>query len=120
MRPLDIEILLYYYTRCDDYRWHDWAEAPELTRTIRGFASADFPGGPLLSLLTDAERGDFNRHTAYGITKRGEAYVEALMAVPLPIQVWVMPAPAMEARSGETRQRLDPKGDSAVREAEAP
>lgn len=29
-------------------------------------------------------------------------------------------APAMEARSGETRQRLDPKGDSAVREAEAP
>ncbi len=79
MTPLEIEILLHYYTRAaGDYRDGDFS-APAVKDVIDWFKG---------SLLED---NPDDAGTAYRITDRGRAYIEALTDVQLPIQKWVMP-----------------------------
>jgi hypothetical protein len=85
--PLEIEILLHYYCRADDWRNGDHS-APILKDTFHRFLEDN--------LLTHAnfhvERfEDGTLKARYEVTDRGKAYCEALQALPLPIKVWVMP-----------------------------
>ena len=85
MRPIDIEVLLHYYTRGDDYRDGDFS-APAVRELIDIFTSE-------LDLLRASmrERKFGQPMAAYEITERGKVYIEALMRVQLPVQKWVMP-----------------------------
>ncbi len=81
MTPLQIEMLLHYYSRADDYRDGDFS-APAVQEALEGFKrdellAADQAGPP---------------RTCYVITERGRVYVEALRAVPMPERRWVMPS----------------------------
>ena len=80
MTPLEIEILLHYYSRGDDYRDGDFS-APAVRSAIDSFR------GVLGLLQENPGKGG----GAYHITERGKVYVAALMDVPLPEQRWVMP-----------------------------
>ena len=81
MTPLEIDIMLHYYARADDYRQGDF-DAPAVRQAI------DIFRGPL-NLLEPAEDKSYAN---YRITERGKVFVQALMNVPLPVQTWAMPA----------------------------
>lgn len=83
MTPLQIEILLHYYTRTDDYREGDFS-APAVCEAINDFR--DRPDGPLIS-----QEQVICRHACYALTERGKVFVEAILSLPLPVQEWVMP-----------------------------
>lgn len=86
MTPLEIGILLHYYSSGADYRGGDFS-APAVREAIDLFR-----GG--LGLLMD----DISEHPrAYRLTERGECFVEHLKRQPLPVQVWVMPVTEREA-----------------------
>lgn len=82
MTPYEIDILLWYYARCEDHP--DLERNPPVWRpTI-----AEFMDRGLLS-TPHTER-------CYELTPRGKAYVDALQRVPLPEQVWVTTYPTPE------------------------
>ena len=81
MTPLQIEMLLHYYSRADDYRDGDFS-APAVREALEGFKRDE---------LLAADQADPPR-TCYVITERGRVYVEALRAVPMPERRWVMPS----------------------------
>lgn len=83
MTPFEISIMLHYYTRVDDFRCGDFSAQ------AAGDALTSFLD---LGLLREVPYTEGGRAADYGITDRGRAYVEALKAVPLPIQKWVMPS----------------------------
>lgn len=85
MKPITLEILLYYYSRNKDYANGSFSSAAR--------ESIEF----LLehSLLSKIEEG---KHTwqggtpIYSVTPRGRAYVRGLLQIPFPAYRWVMPA----------------------------
>jgi len=79
MTPLKIEMLLWYYSRVEDYREGDFS-APAVREAIDSFLADG------LLMLSDA----VPRTRSYCLTDRGEAYVKHLMAIPLPVAVWVV------------------------------
>ena len=82
MTPLEIEIILHYYTRPGDYRNGDFS-APAVKNAIDWFCQTG-----MLELKEISTKGD------YDLTDRGQAYVDALMALPLPEKRWIMPGAA--------------------------
>jgi hypothetical protein len=88
MTLLEIEILSHYYCRADDWRNGDHS-APILKETFGRFLDQ--------GLLThDGFTPEFLDGGAlrarYAVTDKTRAYIEALQRVPLPEQVWVVPA----------------------------
>lgn len=82
MRPIDIEVLLHYYTRADDFRQGDFT-APAVRELIDSFREK-------YGLLEHTPEGVGGR-SAYRLTERGKFYIEALLAVPLPVSKWIIP-----------------------------
>lgn len=76
MTPLKIEIVLFYFARMADHPFMV-GDAP-----IRDQVEAELLADGLI------QRGQERR---FEPTDRARAYVEALMAMPLPVQRWVMP-----------------------------
>lgn len=83
MTLLEIEILFHYYTTPGDYRDGDLS-APAVREAIDNFLN--HPDGALLKANANpALQGK------YSTTERCQVYIDALRAVPLPVQQWVMP-----------------------------
>jgi len=78
MTPLEISILLHYHVSADDYRNGDFS-APAVRNAIDEFRRDGF--------LAEAVE------TYYRITEKGQFYVKALCAVPLPVTTWIIPQP---------------------------
>lgn len=84
MSPLEIEIILWYGTRACDYREGDFS-APAVRQTIDSFRDE-------LGLIEKRENGRCGDYLCtYRLTDRGQTFFDALCAVPLPVQIWVMP-----------------------------
>lgn len=81
MTPLQIDILLHYHCSGCDYREGDYS-APAVREAIDWMRAE--------SQLIENDNESARR--CYKLSERGQVYVNALMAVPLPVQVWVMPA----------------------------
>jgi len=81
MTPLQIEILMHYYTRPGDYREGDFS-APAVRETMEYFEDINL----LKKIPISSDTSDEN---LYKLDDRGKVYLEALMRVPLP--VWGMP-----------------------------
>jgi hypothetical protein len=80
MTPLEIDILLHYYSRGGDYREGDFS-APAVREAIDNFSKRE-------EMLRPCESGS----RTYALSERGMAYVDALMRLPLPRRVWLMPS----------------------------
>ena len=85
MSLLEIEILLHYRWSPHDYREGDLS-APAVREYINRFRD-DWN-------LLEHSTNDPRNTAAYRLTERGQVFVDALCAVPLPVQVWVMPKSA--------------------------
>lgn len=85
MSPLQIEILLWYYARANDYRDGDFS-APAVREAVDDFRGA----AGMLAPTNDLPSGQVALR-AYRLTDRGQAYVDALMAMPLPVCRWEIP-----------------------------
>lgn len=108
MTPLELEILLHYHSRADDYRGGDFS-APAVVDAIRWFVAKRL----LIISPVDGIR--------YARTARGVAHVEALRALPLPVETWVTPSTGMtldEVRSATlNRVQVDADYEKALRRA---
>lgn len=80
MTPLQLEILLHYYSRADDYRCGDFG-APAVRDAIEYFKREE--------LIVAA---DPKQDRCYALGERGRVLVEAVRSVPLPERRWVMPS----------------------------
>lgn len=80
MTPLQIKMILHYYTIHAPYAEDDplHANSPAVMQQRNCLASDN---------LIEA----CNSPSGYRTTERGEAYVNALCAMPLPVSKWVMP-----------------------------
>ncbi len=76
MTPLQIEIVMHYWTRANDYRDGDFS-APAVREAIDWFLSQ----GMLVPNAVDEPK-------TYVLGQRGLAYAKALCRVPLPESVW--------------------------------
>lgn len=83
MTPLELSILIHYMGHADDFRGGDLS-APAVREAMSAFVDDE-----LLELNHEAMPGD--GRAAYRLTSRGVFFVEALCAMPLPVQKWVMP-----------------------------
>lgn len=97
MTPLELEILLHYHARTDDYRDGDFS-ALAVRRAIDKFRDRE----NLIEEWPMAEKQLAQAHQCYRLTQRGRVFVEALKEVPLPQQVWVMPDRCAVNRSAES------------------
>lgn len=77
MTPLQIEILMHYHCRTDDYRNGDFS-ASAVREAIDEFRNMGF-------LRDSGER------RIYEPSDGVRLYVETLCTIPLPVQRWVMP-----------------------------
>jgi len=93
MTPLEIEILLHYKTHIGDYRSGDFWE-PKVCKFIH--ACRTELGLLRKSTPDDHKRDCANRTSVYVLTDRGKMYIDAVCAVPLPIQKWIMPEAAKQ------------------------
>ena len=83
MSPLEIEIMLHYYTTPGQYgRDRDGGHCPSDAPAVRD-SLMELAKAGLLSYVKDGN--------GYQIADRGMAYVEFLKEVPLPIHKWVLP-----------------------------
>lgn len=89
MTPLEIEIVLHYYSSAGDFRDGDFS-APAVREAITWMQNEDI-------LQADAPGT-----RAYELAPRGRAFVDALMALPLPTQMWVMPTDTRRHRRART------------------
>ena len=82
MSPLEIEILIHYYCSPTEYRDGDLG-APAVRDAMREFVTLG-----LINVLPEP-----NEHGARyrGNSDALKPYVEALCAIPLPVQRWVLP-----------------------------
>lgn len=88
MTPLEIDIMLHYYSCANDWRNGDHT-APICKETFGWFLDQDL----LKCSNFHVERfEDGTLKARYEVTERGRAYVEALKQVPLPTQIWAVPA----------------------------
>ena len=80
MTPLQLKMLLHYYTCAERYGKHEPEHAkPEIRDQHQGLIVWE-----LLSPCRSNESG-------YQITARGSAFIEALIKTPLPICKWIIP-----------------------------
>ena len=77
MTPLEIEIMLHYYSRGDDYKN---LSGPVVKETIEKFVGS--------GMLKKSSDGWDQYGKAHEITPMGQAYVEALMKIRLPVMQW--------------------------------
>lgn len=82
MTPLKLSMLICYATTRSDYRNGDFS-APAVREAIEYFKEKGF--------LRLTEPGD-SWQTIYTGTEKAEVFVNALCAVPEPIQQWIVPA----------------------------
>ena len=83
--PLEIKIGLHYWTVATEYSWEDEMHRNSpATRNILGWFVRD---GLLEKLPVPTEYG-----ATYKATEALGVWVEALCAVPFPVQQWVIPA----------------------------
>lgn len=75
MTPLHLEILLWYYGRAIDYPFEENATRLEYAENLVSSG-----------LLYKSEGAQH-----YGIDRKGKFFVEYIMELPLPVQMWVMP-----------------------------
>ena len=81
MTLLQISIMAHYFCRGDEYNDGDLS-APAVREAIDMLrAEQMIEQRPHMSGV----------YATYQATKRGEAYIHALQALPLPVQTWVMP-----------------------------
>ena len=96
MTPLEIEIVLHYDTRANDYREGDFS-FPAVRETLDRFREE-------LHLLEHWPEDDKSpTNPTYQITERGRFYAQALKAVPLPVAIWVMPETSLN-KTGEDHE----------------
>jgi hypothetical protein len=101
MTPYEIDILLWYYARCEDHP--DKVRNPPVWKpTIDGFLDAN-----LLHIAVDPD-------CLYALTERGGVYVQALMRVPLPEPAWEVTWPESFTKRDNERFKI-PKESDAVR-----
>jgi len=82
MTPLKITMMLHYYAIAAPYSEHNLAHA-------RSSAVHE----QRQELLTDGMIfQDDGRESGWGVTEKGRAYVDALLAIPLPVCKWVIPS----------------------------
>ena len=93
MTPFELDILLHYYSRADDHPVM-FDNPPIWPQTRDHFKAEELLG----ERPADKRHGD----ALYYLTERGKAYIEAVLALPLPVQVWVMPI-APPARTAEPK-----------------
>ncbi len=90
MTPLEIEILMHYACKADDYRDGDHS-APAVKDALNRFT------GDEALLRHEGFRpekfGDGRLKARYAVTPRARAYLEALCKVPLPQERWMLPKP---------------------------
>lgn len=82
MTPLQIEIMLHYHCCASDYRDGDFS-APAVRDAIDDFRAR--------GLLKES-----GNKRVYEPTEGVRLYVDALCAVPAPVQRWVIPLPSAE------------------------
>lgn len=84
MSPFEIGVILHYHCRVGD---HEIVTRPPPIgpSTLDWFLKEE-----LLRPTRDDEQ-HIDHPAVFSITPRGRAYVEALQALPLPVQVWVIP-----------------------------
>lgn len=81
MTPLQIKMVLHYYAIAEPYALLDPAHAnSDAVCTQRALLCSD----GLIEAIAGSPSG-------YRITPRGEAYVDAVCATPLPVSKWVIP-----------------------------
>jgi hypothetical protein len=78
MTPLEIQMLLHFYTTTAP--WTAWYSAQE--SALCTFVAQELVTG--------------NQDDGVCLTSRGKAYVEFLMAMPLPVMEWRLPSPRQE------------------------
>ena len=78
MTPYEIRVMLHYYYSPEPYP----EDSPILATTLQKFVGAD------LLHIED--------NNALRVTDKGRVYCEALIAMPLPRQVWVVDSPDKE------------------------
>lgn len=81
MTPLELQIVIHYYVRADDFPRGDF---PAVREAIDWMTRA--------GLLRKRGDGDEAGESTYLIDARGRAFVEALCQAPLPEQRWVVPS----------------------------
>lgn len=88
MSPLELDILLHYHARTNEYADGDpyVMTAPAVRDAINRFVGED-------GLLKYRDRQQSGRSGTYELTERGRVYVEHVLALPLPVQTWKMPLP---------------------------
>lgn len=98
MSPLNIGILLHYYTTPGDYRHHVdlcHGNSPAVRESLQWFVDQGLlacrHGGVMWAATSDASsRGD-RENQCFLITEKGEAMVNHLCAVQVPVCQWVQP-----------------------------
>jgi len=93
MTPFELEILLHYHCIAADHR-----ACVENVPIWAGTRDAFIAEG----LLVTPSR---LRSRTYDLGERGEAYIKAVLATPLPVQRWVMPMPGTWAEELSPPQR---------------
>lgn len=86
MTPLQIKMMLHYYAIAEPYAKDDPDHA--CSRAVfeqRGFLIRE-------NMIVE----DCAADSGYRVSPRGEAYIDALCKMPLPMSVWVMPPPQTE------------------------
>lgn len=85
MTPFEFDILLHYYVSSAPHRVE--LENPPIWPETRAWLLAE----GLLELRSPTESGG-----AYRATERAKAYIEHVLATPLPVSKWVIPDSAKE------------------------
>lgn len=78
MTPIKLEILMHYDRCLDDYRNGDFGNAD-----VR-YAIDDLVKAKLIDPTP-------SKYASFVLSDRGRCYVDALLAIPLPVPVWAMP-----------------------------
>lgn len=90
MTPYEIDILLWYYARCEDHP--DIQRNPPIwSPTMSSFLQHE--------LIQPSDKNGIRKDMCYELTPRGVAYVEALQTVPLPRHQWVVDFPRTNQQS---------------------
>ncbi len=83
MTPLQLSILLHYRGHATDFREGDFS-APAVREAIDWFRDD--------ARMLEATNGNMHSSAAYRLTEKGEAFVEALCEMPLPVCKWEIPS----------------------------
>ena len=85
MTPFELDILLHYYSIAEDHPVVN-RKPPIWPETRKAFLDEG-----LMELVPMGEV----RWATYRLTERGQAYIKAILEVPLPVKKWVMPEPRL-------------------------